>query len=314
MLLFPSRFPNRNRIVTVPTLSTRKPAARLTPLHTAALKKIPWLVHGFSTRAGGFSTVYGGKALNLGFTKDDAHQNVEKNRGKLLLSIGAGDERKPWPLQSLRQIHSDIIHVVRQAEAGPLTGDGLITNVPDIALAVMTADCFPVLLADKKNKVVGAFHAGWRGTVGRIAEKGLGIMRREFGTQPQDVFAAIGPGIQQCCYEVGQELKDQFESQFSYGSELFREVKHYDAVHEKYPLLFMNMRAPGHGDQCIKLHLDLKEANRRQLLEAGIPQKQISALAECTSCDTRSFFSHRAEKGHTGRMMAVIGIKAKKPD
>jgi len=278
------------------------------------LKKIPWLVHGFSTRAGGFSTVYGGKALNLGFTKDDAHQNVEKNRSKLLLSIGAADERKPWPLQSLRQIHSDIIHVVRQAEAGPLTGDGLITNVPDIALAVMTADCFPVLLADKKNKVVGAFHAGWRGTVGRIAEKGLGIMRREFGTQPQDVFAAIGPGIQQCCYEVGQELKDQFESQFSYGSELFREVKHYDAVHEKYPLLFMNMRAPGHGDQCIKLHLDLKEANRRQLLEAGIPQKQIRSLAECTSCDTRSFFSHRAEKGHTGRMMAVIGIKAKKPD
>lgn len=298
----------------MPTLSTRKTVARLKPLHAPALKKIPWLVHGFSARAGGLSTVYGSKTLNLGFTSDDARQNVEKNRSKLLLSIGAADERKPWPLQSLRQIHSDIIHVVRQAEAGPLTGDGLITNVPDIALAVMTADCFPVLLADKKNKVVGAFHAGWRGTVGRIAEKGLGIMRREFGTQPQDVFAAIGPGIQQCCYEVGQELKDQFESQFSYGSELFREVKHYDAVHEKYPLLFMNMRAPGHGDQCIKLHLDLKEANRRQLLEAGIPQKQVSALAECTSCDTRSFFSHRAEKGHTGRMMAVIGIKAKKAD
>ena len=283
-------------------------------MQAASLKKPTWLVHGFSTRSGGFTTVYGGKTLNLGFTKDDARENVEENRSKTLLSIGAGDKRKPWPLVSLRQIHSDVIHVVRAAQAELLTGDGLITNVPGVALAVMTADCLPVLLADKKNKAVGAFHAGWRGTVQRIAEKGLGIMRREFGTQPENVFAAIGPGIQQCCYEVGQDLKDQFESQFSYGSELFQQVKDYDDVHEKYPLLFMNMRAPGHGDQCIKLHLSLREANRRQLLETGIPQKQISALEDCTSCDTRTFFSHRAEKGRTGRMMAMIGIKPNKPD
>jgi YfiH family protein len=273
------------------------------------LKKIPWLIHSFSTRPGGSTTAYGGRTLNLGFTKDDARENVEKNRGRLLLSIGAADNHKPWPMVTLRQIHSDIVHVVRSADTGPFNGDGLITNLPGIILAVMTADCLPVLLADRKNRVVGAFHAGWRGTVQRIAEKGLGIMRREFGTQPQDVFAAIGPGVQQGCYEVGEELKDQFESQFSYAAELFREVKHYDVVHEKYPLLFMNMRAPGHGDQCIKLHLDLREANRRQLLEAGIPQKQISALEQCTSCDTRQFFSHRAEKGRTGRMMALIGIQ-----
>lgn len=314
MLLFGrcERGPNYNG--NVPTLSTRKAPAHLKLLYAPALKKLPWLVHGFSTRSGGFTTAYGGKTLNLGFTKDDARENVEKNRSKLLLSIGAMDKRKPWPMVSLRQIHSDIIHVVRSAQAEPLTGDGLITNTPGIALAVMTADCLPVLLADKKNKVAGAFHAGWRGTVQRIVEKGLGVMRREFGTRPEDVFAAIGPGIQQCCYEVGQDLKDQFESQFSYGSELFQEVKHYDDIHEKYPLLFMNMRAPGHGDQCIKLHLNLREANRRQLLEAGVPQKQISALEDCTSCDTRTFFSHRAEKGRTGRMMALIGIKAKKAD
>ncbi len=298
----------------MPVLASRKSGSRIRALQAASLKKPTWLVHGFSTRSGGFTTVYGGKTLNLGFTKDDARENVEENRSKTLLSIGAGDKRKPWPLVSLRQIHSDIIHIVRSAQTGLLRGDGLITNVPGIILAVMTADCLPVLLADKKNKAVGAFHAGWRGTVQRIAEKGLGIMRREFGTQPENVFAAIGPGIQQCCYEVGQDLKDQFESQFSYGSELFQEVKDYDDVHEKYPLLFMNMRAPGHGDQCIKLHLSLREANRRQLLEAGIPQKQISALEDCTSCDTRTFFSHRAEKGRTGRMMAMIGIKPNKPD
>jgi YfiH family protein len=298
----------------VAVLASRKSGSRVKALQSPRLKKLPWLVHGFSTRSGGFTTAYGGKTLNLGFTQDDVRENVEKNRSKLLLSIGATDKRKPWPMVSLRQIHSDIIHVVCSAPTGPLRGDGLITNVPGIILAVMTADCLPVLLADKKNKVVGALHAGWRGTTQRIAEKGLGIMRREFGTQPENVFAAIGPGIQQCCYEVGQDLKDQFESQFSYGSELFQEVKDYDDVHEKYPLLFMNMRAPGHGDQCIKLHLSLREANRRQLLEAGIPQKQISALEDCTSCDTRTFFSHRAEKGRTGRMMALIGIKPNKPD
>jgi len=298
----------------VPILSARKSLSRPRCLQAPTLKSIPWLIHGFSTRTGGGSTAYGGRTLNLGFTKDDAREHVEGNRRSLLLSLGAADKRKPWPLVSVRQVHSDIIHVVHSAlpgslTPGSLTGDGLITNLPGIAIAVMTADCFPVLLADKKNKAVGAFHAGWRGTVQRIAEKGLGIMRREFGTLPQDVFVAIGPGIQQCCYEVGEELKSQFESQFSYAADLFHEVKDSDTVHQKYPLLFMNMRAPGHGDQCIRLHLGLREANRRQLLEAGVPQKQISALEQCTSCDTRQFFSHRAEKGHTGRMMAMIGIR-----
>lgn len=279
------------------------------PLQVPALSKIRWLIHGFSTRTGGSSTVYGGRTLNLGFTKEDAREDVEKNRSKLLLELGAADGRKPWSLVALKQIHSDIIHVVRSAEPPRLTGDGLITNVAGIALAVMTADCFPVILVDKKRRAAGVFHAGWRGTVQRIAEKGLGIMRHEFGTVPKDVFAAIGPGIQQCCYEVGEELRTEFGSQFTYGQELFSEVKDSDPVREKYPLLFMNQRAPGHGDQCIKLHLDLREANRRQLIQAGVPARQITALEHCTSCDTSRFFSHRAAKGRTGRMMAVVGIK-----
>jgi YfiH family protein len=280
----------------------------LQPLQVAALKRIPWLVHGFSTRSGGLTTAYGGKTLNLGFTKDDSRENVERNRSMLLASLGAAKKGDPWPLMALRQIHSDLIHVVKSTQPSRLTGDGLITNVTGTALAVMTADCFPVLLVDRKNKAVGVFHAGWRGTVKRIAEKGLGIMRHEFGTRPRDVLAAIGPGIQQCCYEVGEDVREQFRSQFGYADELFREVKHSDIVREKYPLLFMNMRAPGHGDQCIKLHLDLREANRRQLLGVGVPKSQITALEHCTSCDTKTFFSHRAEKGRTGRMMAVIGM------
>ena len=278
-------------------------------MQAPGFKKISWLVHGFSLRSGGVTSCYGGKTLNLGFTSDDQRDHVEENRKRLLANLGAGARRKPWPLVSLRQVHSDIVHVVRSYDPGPLTGDGLITRLPEIALAILTADCFPVLLVDTKNKAVGAFHAGWRGTAARIAEKGLGMMRREFGTHPEDVRAAIGPGIQQCCYRVGEDLRAKFESQFIYGSQLFREVLDSDPVREKYPLLFMNQRAPGHGDPCMQLHLDLREANRRQLMAAGVPEKQITALKDCTACDTGKFFSHRAEKGHTGRMMAVIGIK-----
>lgn len=283
--------------------------AGLRPLQAPALKRIPWLVHGFSTRPGGSSRVYGGNTLNLGFTRDDLRERVERNRRLFLSAVGATTGSKPWPLVTVRQVHSDLIHVVHSPRPGPLTGDGLVTNVPGIVLGILTADCFPVLLADLKNKAVGVFHCGWRPTAKRMVEKGLGLMRYEFGTRPRDVHAAIGPGIQGCCYEVGEELKEEFESQFAYGSELFHRVQDSDPVREKYPLLFMNMRAPGHGDLCIKLHLDLREANRRQLLALGVPEKNILALDGCTACDTRAFFSHRAEKGTTGRMLAVVGIK-----
>jgi YfiH family protein len=226
-----------------------------------------------------------------------------------LLALGATSKGKPWPLVALRQIHSDMIHVVRAPGSNQLVGDGLITNLPGIALGVQTADCLPVLLIDMKNKAVGAFHAGWRGTVRRIVEKGVGVMRHEYGSLPEDIHGVIGPGIQKCCYSVGEELLSEFQSQFSYADELFHEVQESDPVRERYPMLFLNARAPGHGDQCIKIHLDLREANRRQLLTVGVPERQITALGDCTACNTRRLFSHRAEKGHTGRMMAVVGIK-----
>jgi polyphenol oxidase len=283
---------------------------RLQVIQAAGLAKIPWLIHGFSARAAGFSTSYGGRSLNLGFTKDDTKANVEKNRRKLLLALGATTAGRPWPLVVNRQVHSDIIHVVRELPGGPLAGDGLITNLAGVAVAVLTADCLPVLLVDKRNRVVGAFHAGWRGTVQRIVEKGAGIMRREFGSRPEDLWAAIGPGIRKCCYAVGDELRHQFESQFPYAGDLFHEVKDSDPVREKYPLLFLNQRPPGHGDPCIRIHLDLAEANRRQLRSTGVPERQISVLDECTACDTTKFFSHRADRGRTGRMMAVVGILA----
>ncbi|HET9839353.1 MAG TPA: peptidoglycan editing factor PgeF [Candidatus Angelobacter sp.] len=293
-----------------PETHRTRTASVLRVLQAAPLRRIPWLVYGFSTRRGGASEAYGGESLNLSFTKHDSRQNVERNRKLFLSAAGAGTKTEPWPLITLRQIHSDLIHVVRTATPERLAGDGMVTNLPGVALGILTADCFPVLLVDAKNKAVGAFHCGWRPTAKRMVEKGLGVMRYEYGTRPEDVYAAIGPGIQSCCYAVGEELKEQFESQFAYGSELFHSVQESDPVREKYPLLFMNMRAPGHGDLCIKLHLDLREANRRQLLALGVPEKNIAALKHCTACDTRNFFSHRAERGHTGRMLAVIGMKS----
>lgn len=294
-----------------PVRAKRVPAGnRLQVIRAAGLQKIPWLVHGFSTRLGGSTTCYGGRSLNLGFTKEDDKARVVKNRTQLLLALGASTARRPWPLIATRQVHSDIIHVLDALPRGPLVGDGLVTSLPGVAIAILTADCLPVLLVDKRNKVVAAFHAGWRGTARRIVEKGAGILRREFGSRPEDLWAAIGPGIRRCCYAVGEELRHEFESQFTYAAELFHEVKDSDPVREKYPMLFLNQRAPGHGDPGIRLHLDLAEANRRQLRSAGVPEKQITVLGECTACDTTRFFSHRADRGHTGRMMALAGVLA----
>jgi purine-nucleoside/S-methyl-5'-thioadenosine phosphorylase / adenosine deaminase len=273
-------------------------------------RAIPWLVHGFSTRVGGVSKVYGGKAFNLGFTKHDSRTAVEKNRAKFLSQLGARGSRA-WPLVTLKQIHSDLIHQVTSLPEHPLAGDGLITRTPGLLLAVLTADCIPVVVVDSKQKAVGVFHAGWRGTVKRIVEKGVGEMQRWFGSQPRDLRAAIGPGIGGCCYEVGEEVRAKFESQFVYASELFRRVKDSDPVREKYPLLFLTARAPGHSELPHRLFLDLVEANRRQLLDAGVRKQNIYAASLCTNCRTDLLFSHRAEKGKTGRMMAAVGIRKK---
>jgi YfiH family protein len=252
--------------------------------------------------------VYGKGSLNLGFTIHDERTAVAKNRNALVSAVTKGS-KSAWELTNLRQVHSDLIHCVSQASEHPLAGDGLITNTPGLLLAVLTADCLPVIVVDPKHRAVGVFHAGWRGTVKRIVEKGVGEMRKHFGSDPKQLRAAIGPGIRNCCYQVGPEVKDTFHAQFAYGSELFRETKERNEIHERYPLLFLTARAPGHSELPKKIFLDLAEANRRQLLDAGIPARNISDLGMCTSCKPELFFSHRAEKGNTGRMMAVVGIR-----
>jgi len=190
-----------------------------------------------------------------------------------------------------------------------VAADGLITRTPGIVLAILTADCIPVILADTKRPAIGVFHAGWRGTLKRIVEKGVGEMRRCFGTQPRDLKVAIGPGIHSCCYEVGAEVRERFESQFEYAAGLFREAKESDPIREKYPLLFLSARAPGHSELPKKIFLDLVEANRKQLIAAGVSAKNISSSPLCTTCRTDLLFSHRAEGGMTARLMAAAAIR-----
>jgi polyphenol oxidase len=282
--------------------------SKLTILRTNRLQQLPWLIHGFSTRRGGYSRAYGGKALNLGFTKPESKSAVERNRAAFLALLGANG-RRPWPLVTLRQIHSDLIHPVTALPDDPLAGDGLITQTPGLLLAIQTADCLPVIIVDPKRRAVGVFHAGWRGTVKRIVEKSVGEMRRHFGSHARDLVAAIGPGVHNCCYTVGEEVRDKFHSQFAYAAALFHEVKESDPVREKYPMLFLTARAPGHSKLPVNIFLDLVEANRRQLIAAGVPRRNIEASQLCTSCHTDLLFSYRGEKGITGRMMGVVGIK-----
>jgi len=289
----------------------KRQQSKLHILRAGHLSEIPWLVHGFSTRLGGFSRAYGKGDLNLGFTKDDPRAAVEHNRSAFLRELDGRQANRPskGALVILRQVHSDVIHCVNSVPEKTLTGDGLLTSTPGLLLAIQTADCLPVILVDTERRAVGVFHAGWRGTASRIVEKAVGEMQRWFSSNPGDLKAAIGPGIHGCCYEVGEEVREKFDSQFSYAASLFREVKESDPIREKYPLLFLSARPPGHTRLTKKFSLDLVEANRRQLLDAGVPAKSIEASPLCTNCRTDLLFSYRAEKGQTGRLMGVVGIE-----
>ncbi len=180
------------------------------------------------------------------------------------------DAELPSDLATLKQIHSNLV-LIAEGPGFCGAGDGLVTNRPGLAVSVRTADCYPILLADARNRAVAAVHAGWRGTATHIVERTLEKMRAEFGTAPSDVHAAIGPGIGACCYEVGEEVARQF------GFER-------------------------------RTHLDLASENRKQLEAAGVAPQNIEALSVCTFCDAERFFSYRREKEKAGRMTSYISL------
>jgi YfiH family protein len=293
----------------------------VTVLECVALAEMRWVVHGFSTRAGGTSdlpALGGGKPvtrslLNLGYTNWDGRKNICENRWRWMKALGA----RKFTLAPLRQFHSDVIHQISAADCLPKDGasngkaphgDGMISIKPGLLLSVQTADCIPILLADPKQRAVAAIHTGWRGTLQHIAMKAVGRMRMEFGTRPQDVVAAIGPGIGKCCYEVGPEVAREFDSQSGDAALWFDEkFEQLANGEEPNPLPWLTMAPPGHPLPPPRTHLDLQAANRAILLAAGLRAKNIFACGLCTGCHNELFFSYRKER-QTGRLMASIGI------
>ncbi|HUJ82553.1 MAG TPA: peptidoglycan editing factor PgeF, partial [Candidatus Acidoferrales bacterium] len=262
-------------------------SAGIVILQAESLARQEWVAHGFSTRAGGASrfenpdarSKQAGLVLNLGFAEWDERARVEENRRRFQKTLGA----ESMALVAVRQIHSDIIHVIDTAPPQPLRGDALITATPGLLIAVQTADCVPILLADPEYRVVAAVHAGWRGTLKRIAEKTVGRMRMLFGSRPEKILAALGPGIGRCCYEVGPEVAKEFASQFENAREWFDGP--YDALasgEDPNPLPWLTMMPPGHQPEPPRVQLDLRAANRAILESAGVAAKNISASDLCT--------------------------------
>jgi YfiH family protein len=267
-----------------------------------ALAKLPWLVHGFSTRPGGTSELHGHKVLSLGFTEWDNRANVLENRRRLQAALHA----KEMALVPLKQFHSDVIHLIEAAPGEACHGDGSATNQAGLLLGVQTADCVPILLVDPKKRAVAAVHAGWRGTLARIAAKAVGRMRMHFGSRPADILAAIGPSIGGCCYDVGTEVAAEFLSQFADAPEFFDEFRTGD---EPNPIEWLNQMPPGHQPPPKNVLLDLRKANRAQLGGIGVPDKNIFVSDLCTACRPDLFFSYRKESAMSGRQMSFIGIR-----
>ncbi|MBX6352197.1 MAG: peptidoglycan editing factor PgeF [Thermoflavifilum sp.] len=247
----------------------------------------PWLEAVSSGRLGGVSTgPYA--SLNVGLHVGDDPAAVMTNRARCAAYLGSDVGR--WVFAE--QVHGRSIAVVTQAHAGagvsssPLPGvDALVTAEPGVVLAIQTADCVPVLLADVRQRVVAVVHSGWRGTVLGITGETVRTMQAQFGTQPEDLYAWLGPSIRRCCYEVDERVAQPMRERWGEG------------------VLWARVGHPG------KWWLSLQTAIRRDLMDAGVPTAQIRDCGECTACRTPHFFSHRAEAGRTGRQLTAVRIR-----
>jgi len=250
-----------------------------------AFERLPHVRHGFSTRHGGTADS-GGGAFNLGRHPADLPACLAENRRRFLSALQLENAR----LITLRQIHSGLVHIVGDISGHrePLEGDALIASRENAALAVQTADCFPILIADPMRPVVAAVHSGWRGTLAGILLRTIHEMQRAFRCDPAQLLIAVGPGIRTCCFEVGSEVANSFD--------------------EKFPEVRLAMPAP---DRPGKYFLDLSKALNVQLARAGVPERNRHDLLACTRCNVSDFFSYRAEGKAAGRMMAVIGVSGK---
>lgn len=258
-------------------------------LQSPMLKACEFLTHAFCTRLGGASKDdY--KSLNMSFREGDEEFRVLANWDKLSTAFDI-------PLDNflvLNQVHGDDILVIKPhgdyfTSREALNYDAIVTNRSNLAICIKTADCVPVFIVDRIKKVIAAVHAGWRGSALGISAKVVRLMQNQYGSNPRDLLAAIGPSIGKCCYEVDTAT-----------AEAFRSHNHVETF------LFPGNRK-GHW------MLDLAEANRRQILTGGIPDANIETSGLCTTCHQEAFFSHRGSGGITGRQINFLMIKGDAP-
>lgn len=253
-----------------------------------ALSDIPYIKHAFSTRLGGVST---GEfnSLNMSFNRGDSDENVTENYKRLCRAVGVEYES----LVASAQDHHTFIRKVTAADKGVgifkprdmSSVDGMITDEKGVTLVTYFADCTPVLLVDTRNKVIGSAHSGWRGTVECIAGKIIKRMNEEYGTEPEDIIATVGPTIGKCCYEVDKPVAQRF-----------MEIDGTD------PLKFVFDIGSG------KYMIDLAETNKQILISAGVNPTNITVSDVCTKCNCDLVWSHRATGGKRGGMCALLEL------
>ena len=255
-----------------------------------AFEKFPDIVQAFSTRLGGVSQgIY--SSMNLSFTRGDDDAAVHENYRRLAAAVGFEAE----DIVTSDQTHTANVRVITEEDRGNgitkprqyTDVDGMITNVPGLVLATFYADCVPLYFVDPVHHAIGLSHSGWRGTVAKIGAVTVERMREEYGSDPGDIYSAIGPSICQDCYEVSEDVIQEFRTAFG---------------RKDWDVLF-------YRKENGKYQLNLWEANRIIMLEAGIREEHISMPGICTCCNPEFLFSHRASHGKRGNLGAFLGIR-----
>lgn len=267
---------------------TQKQHQGVTFFASQEMEQAGGVAHGFSTRLGGVS---GGMwaSLNLGVSRGDDPDHVRENYRRFFAAIGV---QSPTMAMS-NQIHENHVRVITKAdtkqdpyEKVSYEADGLVTDLPGVTLVIFSADCIPILYYDPVRQVVGAAHAGWRGTAADIAGAVVRKMEEVYGSQPQDILAAIGPGIGPRCFETHEDVPNAMMAAFS------------------TPVLqYLHIQENG------KYSVDLKGINQMRLEKAGVLPEHIGVCDVCTSCNQDLFWSHRCVGNNRGSMAAAIGLK-----
>ena len=245
-------------------------------------RELPFVIHGFSTRLGGVSDREFA-SMNLSYHRGDDSKNVDRNYELICNALNIDKEQ----LVFTNQIHDTKIQYADGSQKQYANTDGLITDKSGIVIATSYADCVPLYFVDVKKKVIGFSHSGWRGTVGKIGKKTVEEMSKKFNSNKEDIIAIIGPSICKDCYEVSEEVAQEFSNVLSK-----EQIK--DVIFEK-----------GNG----KYQLDLWKANQWILLDTGLRSENIYISGLCTSCNSDVLFSHRATKGKRGNLNGFLGIR-----